>query len=63
MCGLIHVQMVLYLSAVLLPYTHAATCENVVRLADLQDIIKNQTKLIQEQRKMIESLTASKYLK
>ena len=34
--------------------TFAASCENKVRLADLQDIIKNQTKLIGNMEHVIE---------
>ena len=39
---------------VIVPSTFAVSCENMVRLADLQDIIKNQTKLIQQQGQVIE---------
>ena len=35
--------------------TYAASCENVVRLTDLQAIIKNQTKVIEDQRQVIEN--------
>ena len=34
--------------------TFAVSCENIVRLADLKDIIRNQTKLIQQQGQVIE---------
>ena len=34
----------------------AASCENMVRLANLQDIIKNQTNLIEQQGQVIEDL-------
>ena len=34
----------------------ADSCENMVRLADLQDIIKNQTELIQEQKRANEEI-------
>ena len=40
--------------SVLFP-TFAANCENMVRLADLQDIIKNQTKLIHNMVQVIEA--------
>ena len=36
------------------PSIFVASCENIVRLADLQDTIKNQTKLIEEQGRVIE---------
>ena len=38
---------------VISPTTFAASCENIVRLADLQEIIKNQTKLIEDLYKVI----------
>ena len=34
---------------------YAASCENVVRLTDLQEIIENQTKPIEDQRQVIEN--------
>ena len=40
--------------------TFAASCENIVRLADLQDIIKNQTKLITDLKKTIAILNTGK---
>ena len=42
---------------VIFPSILAASCENMVRLADLQDIIKNQTKLIESQAKFMENQT------
>ena len=39
---------------VIFPSTHEASCENKVRLADLQGIIKNQMRLIEEQRRVNE---------
>ena len=52
---------------VIIPGTFAVSCENMVRLADLQDIIKNQTKLIrdmgqviEDQRKVMKSLVTGK---
>ena len=41
---------------VIFPSTHEASCENKVRLADLQGIIKNQTKLIEDQRQVNEEM-------
>ena len=38
------------------PSISTASCENMVRLADLQDIIRNQTKMIQQQGQVIEDL-------
>ena len=52
---------------VIVPSTLAVSCKNMVRLADLQDIIKNQTKLIRDmgqviddQRKVMKSLATGK---
>ena len=39
----------------IVPGTSAASCENIVRLADLQDIIRNQTKVNHEQQLVIEN--------
>ena len=44
--------MICLLLSVNVPSTSSVSCENMVRLADLQDIIKNQTKLILEQRQL-----------
>ena len=47
--------MTLYVSVIVLaksPSIFAVSCENKIRLADLQDIIKNQTRLIQDQRQI-----------
>ena len=40
--------------------TFAASCENMVRLADLQDIIRNQTKLIADLKNTIAILNTGK---
>ena len=42
---------------VMFPRIFADSCENKVRLADLQDIIKNQTKLIREQKQVNQELS------
>ena len=44
--------MICLLLSVNVPSTSSVSCENMVRLADLQDIIKNQTKLIRDQRQV-----------
>ena len=36
------------------PNIIATSCENIVRLADLRNIMKNQTKLIQDQGRVID---------
>ena len=38
----------------------AASCENLVRFADLQDIIKNQTKMIADLKNTIAILNTGK---
>ena len=40
----------------MLPTKFTASCGNVVRLADLQDIINNQTELIRDQKQANEEL-------
>ena len=55
-------KMLLYLS-VMFPFSIAASCGDIVRLADLMQIIQNQTKLIEDQREIITSLTTGEYFK
>ena len=45
---------------VMFPGIFAVSCENMVRLADLQDIIKNQTELIADLKNTIAILNTGK---
>ena len=49
------IAMICILLSVNVPSIYSISCENMVRLPDVQDIIKNQTKLMQEQRQIIEN--------
>ena len=54
MIGRRYIAVICIALGILVPATFAASCDNMVRLADLQDIIKDQTKLIQEQGRVID---------
>ena len=51
----VEIPMLCLVLSVLFLTTFAASCENVVRLADLQEIIRNQTKLIHHLGQVIEN--------
>ena len=50
----LHISVICLLLSTIVQNTFAASCENKIRLADLQDIIKNQKKLIGDMRQVIE---------
>ena len=49
----IHASVISLVLLITFPSTFTASCENMVRLADLQEIIKNQTKLIRDMEQVI----------
>ena len=55
--GDFHINVICLILVAMFPDTFAVSCENNIRLADLQYIIKNQTNLIEDQKNTIENMT------